>query len=75
MTIKGLIAQLSKFGPNAEVRFYFPLHNREKQVAAMIVSGVALRLALPQKAGSDLLVAQSVEGDHLSTGREVVLIS
>ena len=75
MKVKDLIAQLSKFAPDAEVRYYFPLHDHARQVAAMQVSGVKLRLAQPQKVESALLIPQSNEGDYLNTAHEIVLIA
>jgi hypothetical protein len=74
MKVQELIAELSKFSPDAEVRYYFPLHNHMHQVAAMQVSSVELRLAHPQKGASDILVPQMDEGDYLRLAREVVTI-
>jgi hypothetical protein len=74
MKVKDLIEQLQRFAPDAEVRHYFPLHNHARQVAAMQISGVQLRLAYPQKGASDILVPQSEEEDYLSRAVEVVTI-
>jgi hypothetical protein len=74
MKVKELIAELSRFSPDAEVRYYFPLHNPAGQVAAMQPAGVMLRLAKPRKGASDLLMLPSEEDNHLSTAHEVVTI-
>jgi hypothetical protein len=76
MKVKDMIEQLQRFAPDAEVRYYFPLHNHARQVVAMRVSGVELRLIESAKraGGSDTLIPQSEESDHLHSAREVVTI-